>query len=169
MAAPGSPDIRGSDRRALLNDLAHGMTGVEAAAKYSRHEQSIKEFRVRNAGEISVIRAGINAELHQRLSEVEIADKALRIANYGRLRDDLLAKLDDPGLSLVDRNRLTKTAMALNRHVAEEMGDLRSHVEVTAHKNVLNDFTEFVIDDDGTFHPLAGSNVDGPESGASGQ
>ena len=28
-------------------------------------------------------------------------------------------------------------------------------------KNVLDDFTEFVIDDDGTFHPLAGSNVDG--------
>jgi hypothetical protein len=29
---------------------------------------------------------------------------------------------------------------------------------------VLNDFTEFVIDEDGTFHPLAGSNVDGPTS-----
>jgi hypothetical protein len=27
---------------------------------------------------------------------------------------------------------------------------------------VLDDFTEFVIDEDGNFHPLAGSNVDSP-------
>ena len=27
---------------------------------------------------------------------------------------------------------------------------------------VLDDFTEFVIEEDGTFYPLAGSEVDGP-------
>jgi hypothetical protein len=118
---------------------------------------------------LGVVKADLSKQLHERLADIDISDKARRIAVDQLLRDDLLAKLDDPGLSLVDQNRLTKTIMALQRNVAEEMGDLRSHVEVTAHKNVLNDFNEFVIDDDGTFHPLAGSNVDGSESGASGQ
>ena len=40
-------------------------------------------------------------------------------------------------------------------------------LDVAVQKNVLNDFTEFVIDDDGTFHPLAGSSVDGPTPEAS--
>ena len=70
-------------------------------------------------------------------------------------------------LDLVHRNRLTKTLMQLHRHVAEELGDLRTRLDVTATKTVLDDFTEFVIDDDGTFHPLAGSNVDGATAEAS--
>jgi hypothetical protein len=49
----------------------------------------------------------------------------------------------------------------LNRAVAEEMGDLRTKLDVAVSKNVLDDYREFVIDEDG-FHPLAGSNVDGP-------
>jgi hypothetical protein len=146
MAAPGSPDLRGLDRQALLNDLAHGMTGPEAAAKYSRHEQSIKEFRLRNAGEISVIRAGINAELHQRLAAVPISDKALRIANYQQLRDDLMGQLEDSNLDVRARNTVTKTVAMLNRHVAEEMGDLRSHIDVTATKSLLTDFDIIDLD-----------------------
>ena len=72
-----------------------------------------------------------------------------------------LDQLEDPSLDLVHRNRLTKTAMALNRAVAEELGDLRTKLDVAVSKNVLDDYREFVIDEDG-FHPLAGSNVDGP-------
>jgi hypothetical protein len=40
------------------------------------------------------------------------------------------------------------------------MGDLKTRLDVAVERTVLQDFTEFVIDDDGTFHPLAGSNVD---------
>ena len=48
--------------------------------------------------------------------------------------------------------------------VAEEMGDLKQRLDVAVQKNVLQDFTEFVIDDDGTFHPIAGSAVEGAAS-----
>jgi hypothetical protein len=165
MAGPDTPDIRGERRAELVDDLAKGeLTHTQLAEKYGRHVQTIAQFSVRNRAEIQVARAGHNKAWHERLHDIPIADKAHRIAVNQRMRDDLLAQLDDPGLSLADRNRLTKTAMALHRHVAEEMGDLRSQVEVAVSKNVLNDFNEFVIDEDGTFHPLAGSNVDGPGS-----
>ena len=64
--------------------------------------------------------------LHERLDEIPIADQARRIAVNGQLRDDLLDQLEDPNLDMVHRNRLTKTAMALNRAVAEELGDLKA-------------------------------------------
>jgi hypothetical protein len=163
MAAPGSPDIRGERREELVQDLARGdLTHTQLAAKYGRHPQAIAQLSVRNKAEIAVIQAGHNKALHERLSEIPIADQARRIAVNGLLQDDILDQLDDPNLDLVHRNRFTMTAMALNRAVAEEMGDLRTRLDVAVQKNVLNDFTEFVIDDDGTFHPLAGSNVDGP-------
>ena len=132
----------------------------------SRHVQAIAQFSVRNKAEIAVIQAGHNKALHERLSEIPIADQARRIAVNGLLRDDLLDQLEDPNLDLVHRNRLTKTAMALNRAVAEEMGDLKARLDVAVSKNVLDDYREFVIGDDGTFHPLAGSNV-GPTPEAS--
>ena len=166
MAAPGRPDIRGELREELVNDLARGdLTHTQLAEKYDgRHPQAIAQFAVRNKAEIAVVQAGHNRALHERLAAIPIADQARRIAVNGLLRDDLLDQLEDPNLDLVHRNRLTKTAMALNRAVAEEMGDLRTKLDLAVQKNVLDDFTEFVIDDDGTFHPLAGSNVDGPTS-----
>ena len=166
MAAPGTPDIRGEQREELVQDLARGdLTHAQLAEKYGRHPQAIAQFAVRNKAEIAVIQAGHNKALHERLAAIPIADQARRIAVNGLLRDDLLDQLEDPNLDLVHRNRLTKTAMALNRAVAEEMGDLNARLDVAVQKNVLDDFTEFVIDDDGTFHPLAGSNVDGPTHG----
>jgi hypothetical protein len=132
------------------------------AAKFDRHPQAIAQFSVRNRAEIAVIQAGNNKALHKRLAAIPIADQARRIAVNGQLRDDILDQLEDPNLDLVHRNGLTKTAMALNRAVAEEMGDLRTKLDVAVQKNVLTDFTEFVIDADGTFHPLAGSGVDSP-------
>jgi hypothetical protein len=166
MVAPKTPDIRGEQREALINDLARGdLTHTQLAEKYDgRHPQAIAQFAVRNKAEIAVVQAGHNTALHERLAAIPIADQVRRIAVNGLLRDDLLAQLEDQNLPLVDRNRLTKTAAALNRAVAEEMGDLRTRLDVAVQKNVLDDFTEFVIDDDGTFHPLAGSNVDGPTS-----
>jgi hypothetical protein len=131
MAATGTPDIRGELRQELINDLSSGqLTHAQLAEKYNRHVQAIAQFAVRNRAEIAVIQAGNNKLLHERLAEIPISDKARRIAVNQLLRDDLLAKLDDPDLPLADRNRLTKTAMALNRHVAEEMGDLKSHVDL---------------------------------------
>jgi hypothetical protein len=165
MAAPGRPDIRGERREELVQDLARGdLTHTQLAEKYDRHVQAIAQFAVRNKAEIAVIQAGHNKALHERLAAIPIADQARRIAVNGLLRDDLLAQLEDQNLPLVDRNRLTKTAAALNRAVAEELGDLRTRLDVAVQKNVLDDYREFVIGDDGTFHPLAGSNVDGPTS-----
>jgi hypothetical protein len=133
MAGPNTPDIRGAQREELVQDLARGeLTHTQLAEKFSRHPQAIAQFAVRNRAEIQVIQAGHNKTLHERLAEIPIADKAQRIAVNQLLRDDLLQQLQDPSLPLVDRNRLTKTAMALNRHVAEELGDLRTHVEVAA-------------------------------------
>jgi hypothetical protein len=161
MAAPGTLDIRGEQREELISDLAKGsLTHAQLAEKYRRHVQAIAQFAVRNKAEIQVIQAGHSKALHERLAAIPIADQARRIAVNGLLRDDLLNQLADPNLDLVHRNRLTKTAMALNRAVAEEMGDLRTKIDLGVQKNVLQDFNEFVIDDDGTFHPLAGSNVD---------
>jgi hypothetical protein len=130
------------------------------AEKYGRHPQAIAQFSVRNKAEIAIVQAGHNKALHERLQAIPIADQARRIAVNGLLRDDLLDQLEDPNLDLVSRNRLTKTLMQLHRHVAEEMGDLRTRLDVTATRSVLDDFREFVIDEDGTFHPLAGSGVD---------
>ncbi len=171
MAAPGKPDIRGEQREELVQDLARGdLTHTQLGEKYDRHPQAIANFAVRNKAEIAVIQTGHNKALHERLAAIPIADQARRIAVNGLLRDDLLDQLEDPTLDLVHRNRLTKTAMALNRAVAEEMGDLRTKLDLAVHKNVLNDFTEFVIDDDGTFHPLAGSHVStATVDGAAGQ
>jgi hypothetical protein len=163
MAANGTPDIRGEQRQELVNDLAHGaLTHAELASKYQRHVQAIAQFAVRNRGEIAVIQAGNSKDLRERLAGVSIADKAQRIAVDGLLRDDLLARLEDEDLDAVSRNRYTKTVLLLQRAVAEELGDLRTRLDVAVSKNVLNDFNEFVIDADGTFHPLAGSSVDGP-------
>jgi hypothetical protein len=162
MAGPNTPDIRGAQREELVQDLARGdLTHTQLAEKHGRHVQTIAQFSVRNKAEIAIVQAGHNKALHERLAAIPIADQARRIAVNGLLRDDLLAQLEDPNLGVVDRNRLTKTAMALNRAVAEEMGDLKARLDVAVSRSVLDNFTEFVIDDDGTFHPMAGSNVDG--------
>jgi hypothetical protein len=133
MAAPGTPDIRGEQREELINDLARGdLTHAQLGEKYGRHPQGIANFAVRNKAEIAVVQAGHNKALHERLAAIPIADQVRRIAVNGLLRDDLLNQLEDPNLDLVHRNRLTKTAMALNRAVAEEMGDLRTKLDVAA-------------------------------------
>lgn len=163
MAGPNTPDIRGAQREELVQDLALGeLTHTQLAEKHDRHVQTIAQFSVRNRAEIAVVRASHNKALHERLAEIPIADQARRIAVNGLIRDDLLDQLEDHSLGIVDRNRLTKTVMALNRAVAEEMGDLKARLDVAVQKNVLDDYREFVIGDDGTFHPLAGSNVDVP-------
>jgi hypothetical protein len=132
MAAPGTPDIRGEERQALVNDLAAGaLTHAQLGERYSRHPQAIAQFAVRNKGEIAVVQSRNNTDLRARLAEVSIADKAQRICVDQLLRDDLLAKLEDQGLDARTRYQYTKTVMALQRVVAEELGDLRSHVEVT--------------------------------------
>jgi hypothetical protein len=69
-------------------------------------------------------------------------------------------------LPLADRARLTKVVRMLNRGAAEELGDLRQKIDLGVSKNVLQDFNEFVIGPDGTFHPLHGSNVDSGVDGS---
>ncbi len=147
MAAVGTPNIRGEQRSELINDLAAGsLTHTQLGAKFGRHPQAIAQFAVRNRAEIAVVQAGNNKALHERLADVPISDKARRVAVYGLLRDDLLDRLEDPGLEARLRNSYTKTCMALQRAVAEEMGDLRSRIDVTATKSLLTDFDIIDLD-----------------------
>lgn len=160
-APPQSPHIRGEQREALLNDLARAdLTHHQLAEKYGKHVQTIAQFAVRNKAEWMVIRSDRNRALHERLADIGIADQGRRVAVNGLLRDDLLDQLESDDLSIADRVRMTKAAMALNRAVAEELGDLKSRLDVSVSKTVLDDYREFVIGPDGTFHPLAGSNAD---------
>jgi hypothetical protein len=130
-AGTGTPHIKGERRAELIHDLAQGsLSHAELAAKFDRHVQAIAQFAVRNRGEIAVIQAGTNRALHERLAEVPIADKARRIAVYQRLRDDLLDRLDEGLMPDVDHNRYVKTAAMLQRAVAEELGDLRTTVDL---------------------------------------
>jgi hypothetical protein len=161
MAANGTPDIRGEQRTELIQDLARGVAHALLAEKYSRHIQAIKQFSARNAGEVAVVQAGINKSLHERLAEVPIADKARRIAVDQLLRDDLLDRLEDSSLDARLRNHYTKTIMALQRAVAEEMGDLRTAVDLTTTKS-LADFDEIVLDEGGQFHAVSGTQHNAP-------
>lgn len=131
MAAPGKPDIRGEQRTELIHDLADGsLSHAQLAQKWGRDEQSIKQFLARNCAAVEAVRAGTSKALHERLIAVPVSDKADRVAVYGQLRDDLLARLDDDDLDPRLRNHYTKTVVMLQRHAAEELGDLRTHVEV---------------------------------------
>jgi hypothetical protein len=125
------------------------------ASKYNRHVQAIAQFAVRNRGEIAVIQAGNNKALHERLAEVPIADKARRIAVYQLLRDDMLDRLDGQMDDRL-RNHYVKTTAMLQRAVAEELGDLRSTVDVAVTKS-LADFDEVILDENGQFHAVAGT------------
>jgi hypothetical protein len=158
MAASGKPDIRGERRSELIWDLAQGeLTHAQLASKYDRHVQAIAQFAVRNRGEIAVVQAGTNKALHERLAEIPIADKARRIAVDQVLRDDLLSRLEDSDLDARLRNHYTKTIMALQRAVAEEMGDLRTTVDLAVTKAALTDFDEVVLDADGQLHAVSGT------------
>jgi hypothetical protein len=164
-AGTGTPHIKGERRAELIHDLAQGsLSHAELAGKFDRHPQAIAQFAVRNRGEIAVIQAGTNKALHERLAEVPIADKARRVAVYQLLRDDLLGRLEDAGLPDVDRNRYTKTAMSLQRAVAEELGDLRTTVDLAVSKS-LADFDEVILDDEGKFHAVHGTKHNDDGSG----
>jgi hypothetical protein len=131
MAAPGKPNIKGEQRQELVNDLAQGsLTHAELATKFDRHPQAIAQFAVRNRAEISVIRAGNNKLLHERLAAIPIADKAQRIAVDQVLRDDLLLMLEDPDMDARTRYLYSKAVVQVQRAVAEELGDLRAQVDL---------------------------------------
>jgi hypothetical protein len=163
MAAIGKPNIRGERRSELIWDLASGaLTHHELAAKYDRHVQAIAQFAVRNRGEIAVVEAGNNKALHERLAEIPIADKARRIAVDQVLRDDLLSRLEDSDLDARLRNHYTKTIMALQRAVAEDLGDLRTTVDLAVTKGSILDYDEVVLDADGQLHAVSGTQHDEP-------
>jgi hypothetical protein len=46
----------------------------------------------------------------------------------------------------------------LQHSAAEELGDLRTSIDLTHNK--LSDFNEIVVDDDGNFHAVAGTQAD---------
>jgi hypothetical protein len=116
----------------FLNELAlRRDTYATIADRYSRTEQAVKQFAARNANEIRVIRAGQDAELQQRLSEVAIADQARRIANYGDLREELQVRLETGPMDAQLASQVVKAINALNRSVAEELGQLHTRSTVT--------------------------------------
>ena len=98
--------------------------------KFDRHESAVKQMAQRHAGTIAALRADANAKLHDRLTDVPIADQAWRIANADRWLNDLEAQIADPDTPLRDRGYLVKIATQLQRGVSEEMGDLRQRIDL---------------------------------------
>jgi hypothetical protein len=82
-----------------------------------------------------------------------IADKATRIAWRAKLAEDLDARLDDDDLEPRLRSRYTRDIDMLLHKVAEELGELRTKVDVTT--TPLTDFDVIAIDEDGKFHGVA--------------
>lgn len=91
-----------------------------------------------------------------------IADKARRIAVDQVLRDDLLGRLEDSDLDARLRNHYTKTIMALQRAVVEEMGDLRASIDLEV-KTPFQPGDVLAFGADGQLHEVCS---DSPGSGA---
>ena len=114
MAAIGKPNIRGEQRSELVQDLAQRCAHpCPVGGKYDRHVQAIAQFAVRNRGEIAVIRAGTQQDAARAIAESPSPIRRCVSLSIGYFRDDLLTRLEDPGLDDVDRNRYTKTVMSV--------------------------------------------------------
>jgi predicted transcriptional regulator len=113
------PYRRGVRKFLLIRDLAGGeLTQVEIAEKYGISQPAVYQFIQRNKAEIDRVKA----DLEDKLSQLWIARKEARIAQYQGYNEQLtdLAELVEdekvPGV--------LKTAMTALRSVAEELGHL---------------------------------------------
>jgi hypothetical protein len=152
--------IRGPQRVALVLDLASNEFTHEAlATKYGRSLQAVKEFSARNAAEIQEARNAINEDVAEGLRGVPVAIRANRIKWLDEYRLDCEAALQDPGLTPGQRIRYINTVAKLLHQIAEQLGDLpsRSQVQLEISKASLADFDEIILDDDGQFHAVAGT------------
>lgn len=130
--------LGGLKRAQIIRELALGdMSQSQMAEKYEVTQQSISEFKQRNAEAIAAVRA--NAE--DEFAGLLIAKKLNRVAAY----EDLLAealrpvpKLDNKGHQVLDPvsgqpvlEVDTRAAAMMLKSVAEEMGQLASRVQLS--------------------------------------
>lgn len=111
---------RGWARAALIRDLATGEKNqVQLAQKYGVVQSSISEFADRHRDEIASVRSKIEDEW----AALWVAEKFNRVAE---LQSDIeeISKLPLP-----DKDLLRVKHAAL-RQIAEELGQLKTHVEV---------------------------------------
>jgi hypothetical protein len=129
--ATWAPQIRGQERQDLVDDLARGdKTHAMLADKFSRSLQAIRQFSARNSVEIAQRRQMLLGEVSDEASHMWVSDKVTRIAWRLKWIEDLDAHLADPDLDPQLRSRYTRDAAMLLRAVAEELGELRTQVDV---------------------------------------
>jgi hypothetical protein len=151
-----APNIRGPQRIELVIDLASGMSHEDAAIKHHRALQTIHDFSSRNGDEIKEQKALIHAEIAEEIRGIPIAIKRNRLAwldqYHADVEEDYQSETDK-----VERRQLRKEATRVQRMAAEEVGDLRTKVELHTSKNLLTDYDVLVESDDGQLHAVEGS------------
>jgi hypothetical protein len=133
MAEDRAPDIRGVLRTELICDLALGeLTHVELAEKYGRSTQAINSFSSRNKDEIRRAKQDQASEWAGNFS----AKKKNRVSGLEQCLRDIEDAFADPSLSHSQRNRYINTVAKLYRNIAEELGELRTQLELDVPKHV---------------------------------
>lgn len=120
--------LRGWRRRQLIRDLALGNhTYSELAAKYDRHETSIRSFERKYKEFIDEVKAAHENEY----AGLWIVSKTNRIAEYQQDVEEInevLARQLDSGEEL--NSGLVRMKHNALKSVAEELGDLPTRVQV---------------------------------------
>lgn len=130
--------LGGLKRAQIIRELALGdMSQSQMAEKYEVTQQSISEFKQRNADAIAAVRA--NAE--DEFAGLLIAQKLNRVAAYEDIMQRALQptpKIDNKGGQVRDPETgepvyevAAGVAMTALKSVAEEMGQLASRVQVS--------------------------------------
>jgi hypothetical protein len=102
----------------LIRDLATGeKTQVQLAAEYGVVQSSISEFADRHRDEIT----GLRARVEDEWAALWAADKFNRVA-------EIQSDIEDIGRS--DDEKLLRVKHAALRQIAEELGQLKTQVEV---------------------------------------
>lgn len=109
---------RGWAQARLIRDLAtQEKTQVQLAAEYGVTQSSVSEFASRHADDI----AGVRSRIEDEWAALWAADKFNRVAE---LQSDI------EGLDSTADEKLLRVKHAALRQIAEELGQLKTHVEV---------------------------------------
>lgn len=155
-----APHIRGQERADLVDDLAQGdQTHEQLAEKYGgRHVQAIKQFAVRNRAEIQGRRQVLHGALAEETKHLWVADKVKVAERYQDTIDDLYADFqatEDPRM----KSRFARDLAPLLHAAADLYGlfPMRSRIDVEVTKGSLADFDEVILDENGQFHAVSGT------------
>lgn len=111
---------KGWRRAALIRDLAtQEKTQVQLAEAYGVGQPAISQFATRHADDIAAVRA----KIEDKWAALWAADKFNRVA-------ELQADIEGIDADGPDADKLLRVKHAALRQIAEELGQLKTHVEV---------------------------------------